>query len=397
FDCNPRVPVYTIPFRCLYSRNIENLLFAGRDISVTHIALGSVRVQGTLASLGQAAGTAAAMCVRYAVTPRGIYEERIQELQQTLLKHDQYIPGVANQSPGDLARRATVVASSTAEFDEFTRDDVRKGQEHPLNMPRAMMFPWASDEALQTVHVLLVSEQDDATEVRVHLRESAEPGDFSSARDLKTATVIVPPHQESWVPVEVNADVGARYAWVWLEAADGVSWRLMRSAPRGSCRAYAGANTGEWTVVKGQYYAIFTDPPIATETDYRPENVINGVARVVDEHSNMWASDPSQPMPQWIELRFERPVEVNTIYLTFDTDMNARYHDVPLVPECVRDYELAYHDGRKWSSLAKVRGNFQRRRVHRFETVRASRLRLTVHATNGDKSVRVFEIRAYEE
>lgn len=106
------VPTYTIPYRCLYSRNIPNLMFAGRCVSVTHVALGSVRVQATLFTLGQAAGTAAARACALGLSPREYGKERISELQQTLLKDDQYIPGVKNEDPLDLARNAKVTATS---------------------------------------------------------------------------------------------------------------------------------------------------------------------------------------------------------------------------------------------------------------------------------------------
>ena len=106
------VPTYTIPYRCLYSRNIPNLMFAGRCVSVTHVALGSVRVQATLFTLGQAAGTAAARASALGLSPREYGKERISELQQTLLKDDQYIPGVKNEDPLDLARNAKVTATS---------------------------------------------------------------------------------------------------------------------------------------------------------------------------------------------------------------------------------------------------------------------------------------------
>ena len=84
--------VYGIPYRILYSRNVENLMFAGRDVSVTHMALSSTRVQGTTSVLGQAAGTAAAIAVRKATTPRGVYEKHLGELQDTLQWQDQFIP-----------------------------------------------------------------------------------------------------------------------------------------------------------------------------------------------------------------------------------------------------------------------------------------------------------------
>ena len=84
--------VYGIPYRSLYSKNIDNLMFAGRDISATHMALSSTRVQGTTSVLGQAAGTAAAIAVRHGTTPRGVYKNHLAELQDTLQWQDQFIP-----------------------------------------------------------------------------------------------------------------------------------------------------------------------------------------------------------------------------------------------------------------------------------------------------------------
>ncbi len=85
---------YAIPYRCLYSKNIDNLFFAGRNISVTHLAMSSTRVMGTCAVLGQAVGTAAAIAARENVSPRGIYENYIGELQQTLMEDDCYLPNM---------------------------------------------------------------------------------------------------------------------------------------------------------------------------------------------------------------------------------------------------------------------------------------------------------------
>jgi len=395
FHSNPRVPIYTIPFRCLYSVNVENLLFAGRDVSVTHMALGSVRVQGTLAALGQAAGTAAALCAQRDVTPRDIYTDSIAEFQQILLKHDQYIPEIANEDPLDLARSATASASSTCRFDRFSRGDVRPTDEHPLNMPRAVMFPTGAVGQLDAIALLLKSERAESVEIVGHLREAAESGQFALSEDVAVATATVPPGAESWVRFEFRATPKTPYAWIWLPPCEGVSWRLMSKAPRGSCRAYGG--DGRWTLVESQYYAFYAEPFVGVETDCRPENVINGVTRIVDERSNLWASNPDEGMPQWLELDFGRPQTFNAIYLTFDTDLNAPHHTAPMPAECVRDYDLAYLDGERWHVLESIKDNFQRRRVHRFAAVSAARIRLVVHATNGDPSARVFEIRVYNE
>ena len=73
-----------IPYRCLYSRNVENLLMAGRDISATHVALMGVKCMGITGAMGVATGTAAALCKRHQTTPRGVYEKHVWELQQII-------------------------------------------------------------------------------------------------------------------------------------------------------------------------------------------------------------------------------------------------------------------------------------------------------------------------
>jgi len=74
-----KVP-YWIPYRCLYSRNIPNLFMAGRDISVTHEGLGPVRVMRTCGMMGEIVGVAAAICKKYQIDPRQVYENHLDEL-----------------------------------------------------------------------------------------------------------------------------------------------------------------------------------------------------------------------------------------------------------------------------------------------------------------------------
>lgn len=104
--------LYGIPYRCLYSRNIENLFLAGRAISASHIAFGSTRVMGTCAVVGQAVGTAAAVALSHGLRAARAVGEHIEELQQTLLKYDCYLPGKYNTDTEDLARAACVSATS---------------------------------------------------------------------------------------------------------------------------------------------------------------------------------------------------------------------------------------------------------------------------------------------
>ncbi len=95
-----------LPLRCMISENIENLTFAGRNISVTHTALSSSRVMATCAILGQALGTALSMAVH-----NGCHVENVDipTLQQTLMADDCFIPNCTREVP-TLTREAVCSA-----------------------------------------------------------------------------------------------------------------------------------------------------------------------------------------------------------------------------------------------------------------------------------------------
>lgn len=75
-----KVAPYTIPYRCLYSKNIQNLFMAGRNISTTHVAFGSTRVMRTCGMMGEVVGFAASIARKYKTTPRGVYQSHLPEL-----------------------------------------------------------------------------------------------------------------------------------------------------------------------------------------------------------------------------------------------------------------------------------------------------------------------------
>ena len=73
---------YPIPYRCFYSRNIDNLFMAGRCISVTHEALGTVRVMKTCGMMGEVVGKAAAICEIQECWPRDVYSHYLEDLKE---------------------------------------------------------------------------------------------------------------------------------------------------------------------------------------------------------------------------------------------------------------------------------------------------------------------------
>ncbi len=116
---------YCIPYRSLYSKNIDNLFFAGRNISVTHSAMSSTRVMATCALLGQAVGTAAAMAQKNSLSPRGVYQQKIGDLQQDLMDDDAWLPGLRRKI-SDLSKIAELKSSSG------NPDLLRNGLDRPI-------------------------------------------------------------------------------------------------------------------------------------------------------------------------------------------------------------------------------------------------------------------------
>ncbi len=133
---HPAPTPYNIPYRTLFSRNVVNLMMAGRNISVTHAALSSTRVMATCAILGQAAGTAAALAVEKNLTPQQLYPNHIADLQQRLMLADAWLPG-RTRAVDPLAQSAT--CSDPVLLEAHNRGDGYTGE-----VGQAITFTFAS-------------------------------------------------------------------------------------------------------------------------------------------------------------------------------------------------------------------------------------------------------------
>lgn len=78
------IPPFRVPYRCLYSRNVDNLFMAGRNVSVSHIVLSASRVQETTGMMGELVGLAASLCKKYNCTPREVYKNHLEELESKI-------------------------------------------------------------------------------------------------------------------------------------------------------------------------------------------------------------------------------------------------------------------------------------------------------------------------
>lgn len=148
---HPAPSPWGIPWRSLYSVNIPNLLFAGRNISVSHAALSSSRVMATCGLLGQAVGTGAALALRQGVDPCGV---DIHRLQQQLLRDDCFLPGVTRELPA-LTREAAV--SDEILRDGWERDYAGKNHAWEGAPGESVSYSFAAPRMVQRVRLVFDS------------------------------------------------------------------------------------------------------------------------------------------------------------------------------------------------------------------------------------------------
>jgi len=386
---------YPIPYRCLYSKNIKNLFMAGRNISTTRVALGTTRLMATCAVMGQAAGTAACLCKKYKKLPRDIYAKHISELQQALLKQDCYIPYIKNEDALDLARTASVTASSEAELD-LARET---SGSHSLSIPRGQVFP-VSGKKINSIELLLENKSNSEKEITLHLCKTDHVWNCDPKKETTFGKAIIGPAKKEWIEFSLKVDIepGKFYfAWVEPDPNGEISWHFSRGlTPTGVVMVEKSLPT-LWRSSSGwsgrhAWFCMKIDP---AQKPYPASNALTGVTRP-EKWTNIWVSDPANGLSQWLELDFKKEITFNKVEITFDTDLdshsnNAEVLKEPCAAQCAKDYAL-YADGKK---IAEATGNYHRKRVHAFKKVKASKLKLEITATNGAPFASVYEIRVY--
>ncbi|MFJ1927569.1 MULTISPECIES: FAD-dependent oxidoreductase [unclassified Streptomyces] len=418
--------VFHIPLRCLYSVNVSNLLFAGRNISATHIAFGATRVMATCATLGEAAGTAAALCVGMGLTPRELALKEPDSVRRTLLRQDASVIGVADDDPGNLALGAVVSASSHLSRLAAGPTTAEPGERYPLDRDLALLLP--ADPAVETVG-LLVHGGAVPVELTVELWDTGRPENAVPLGHLTTTTVAVPAGGPHWVTarfghrplsahnvvVIVRAHPGAALVLV-PHRTDGVL-ALRRRAEGDAAVDHdipeeEGQSVLEWQA-RGLRRHTFCFRLSPDTRAFRPAQAAGGFQRPYGG-PNMWSSDPL-PEPgragtgtdgTWLRLDWDREQTLTEVRVVFDDDVdeylnNLHRHRTPfeVMPELVRAYrvQVLAPDG-TWRTLVSEAANRRRHRVHRLAAPVATRaLRLVVDATHGAPRAHVSALKAYGE
>jgi hypothetical protein len=400
YSARSYVGPYGIPLRIMIAKGMNNLMMAGRNVSVTHVALGTVRVQGTTAVMGQAAGTAAAVAVRRGLSVRDVPDKAIREVQQILLREDCFLPNAVNEDPHDLARLAEASASSEAACrgaeapmpnrDEADRLSRRRGQWVAVGGGR-----------IDTLALCVTNDSDrvQPLEVKLYAVEHiwdyrVEPGEPLAAAVLKVA-----PGRLQWVEWPIGLDTTSlQGSYVRLDALANphLIWHAAERVEPGQVSAYDMLNGQMRRFEKGLTMCFRVSPP---QPCYGARQVLSGVSRPY-RFTNLWRSDPTRPLPQHLVLSWREKVRVGRIELKLAGQLLRDYRSYPELyvdPQVARDLRAeALVDG-EWKEIGAVTGNYQRRVVFQSDApVSTDRIRITVTATNGDPSAAIYEVRCYE-
>ena len=157
---------YSLPYRALYSKNVENLFFAGRNISMTHMAMSSIRVMATCSLLGEAVGKAASLAVTYGLTPHGVYLTKMALLQQLLLDADCFLPSKKREiSPVCCCARLNVPAEVVRNGEDRPHriyNTTDSTASYPLMRNESITYDFSPSE-VESVHIVFDSDLDRKT------------------------------------------------------------------------------------------------------------------------------------------------------------------------------------------------------------------------------------------
>ena len=377
--------IFPIPFRSLYSRNISNMMMAGRDISVSHVALGSTRLIATCGLTGQATGTAAALLKKYNCSPRELYQNHLAELRQLLQKRDAVIPGYPVAISDDLAKSAVVSADRSFTFTMETPEkfiplhavDTPTKKFDPCDVAPAdrrvgMKFLWDGSR-LTGIDFLMNNPETSAREITLRIRK-----DFFDENDLAVSRAVAEPG-ENRIHFEFNhMPAAGDYALI-FDDDEVVQIGVASTHLPGFERKLDGC------------YLNF-DHPVCEfyphQQPYIPGNVVNDNGRSVDGEPSLWMADGKCGV---LKLEWKTPVDISEVDIVFDTNLDHINLD-RIAPECAKSFVLKL-DGRV---ILQQEDNFRRFvRCVLPEAVKSSTLTLEINDTNGDEFARVVALRCF--
>jgi hypothetical protein len=395
---------YQIPYRCLYSRNVENLFIVGRIASSSHVAFGSTRVIATCSLGAQAIAMAAAMCKQQGCLPRDISRpEQMKILQRRLQRSGQHIWSMALDDPRDLVRKATVIASSSLALQTLPADG-------PLltlaNHSVAQLLPL---QAGKVPAMTVTVDADAATTLTAELRVASRLDHHTP--DVTLAAVSVPLQAGKKQAVKLAFDASLerdRYVFLVLlknehVAAHGTNFRatglLSLRHRRNETTSHVGGEDYEvWVPARrpeGHNLALELSSPVKV---FGPGNLTNGIDRPT-HLPNGWVASPGDESPA-VTVTWGAPQTISRLDLALDVDYDHAMesalmgHPERTMPFCLKRYRVTDASG---ATVHTCEENHHATNSITFDPPLKT-TGLTIHAMESNVATvpaNIFSVRAY--
>lgn len=426
---------HNVPLRSLYSRNIDNLFFAGRNISATHYALSSTRVMLTCAQLGEAVGMAAAHAVESGCAANQLSQNKqFKGVQHDLIEADHHIHQLATLLPQDIAPSAVVSASSV--FNGF--DHVESWGTEPLAEARMQMLSIITDR-VDSIQVRL--DASNATQIKYSFSQGPENSSTYPDKELTSGTIDINPGIDQWVVLPISCSI-AQPGWHFLMVDANPFIRLhVIESPPGQLRYYPRPEDpirpnlfSKWTLRSlaiGQKKAADADgaevmAPIWNEHAQKfrnmscflgfsfschifPEQPIYEPSMVVNANSrptnlpNLWVSAKTTfEHPEWLALKWDNPRDISGIQILFDSSLQFHFgqswqgYQTNAIPSIVKKYKVmvTLADGTE-NCLITVNDNYHRNCLHHLDINNVSSIRVECSETHGINRVQLYSLRVF--
>ncbi|MBE6650627.1 MAG: FAD-dependent oxidoreductase [Ruminococcaceae bacterium] len=376
----PHRGTYNIPYRCLYSVNINNLFFGGRIISTSHVAHGSTRVIATGAAAAEVSGTAAYLCVKNGVSPRDV---NFDELHELLVRDDKYIMGKKEGINHELIPK--ISASSVSEYENTQLTSLFDlAEKHYLALP-------SLTDKLDSVDVYVKNNADTETTLFYNVYTGRLTESYLPTVLLQKKELTLPAGFEGYMTFALDAKgIKDKKAYVEFLKNDDVALGISDFALTGSPSFEYNDDETMGIYIDGVGMKL-SDKNVCFK-NVLPKQPMFGTDNLTNDYTrpygtaNAWLSSAKDN--EWIKLDFGDGKYIDEIQLVFNDDLT---RDRPVLPPStlIIDYDIII-DGKK----TEVRDNIYRKKSHKIGDV-VKKIEIKPLKNGGHPYFEMFGIRLY--
>lgn len=388
--------IYNIPFSSMYPKEISNLMFAGRNISATHIAISSTRVMSTCGCMGQAVGTAAYLCKKYNAAPIEIKEKYCEELIELLQKDDQTIVGKREKYNNELIKDINISSTSNRQYSNVNSD----GQV-PLNREICMAIPICSYE-IDSLEIKMINKSDKNKELKVEVWGGNLLENYIPQYKLKDLKLDVPGGFNEWLKVSLDCSI-PKDKKIYLIFSEQSDLSLYTSSEEATGVILFDKRIGNVTMSNPKYqtrwsriqaYPCFRNV-LPIQNMYSIENVINGFSRPYGT-PNMWSSEfCNKGEEQWIEMEYNKPKKISEIHLILNSGLMEDNLSQDNLNRVIKDYDIEITDFYSNTKKIITRDNYLRLCKHIVNCENVVKIKIKLKATNGHPFYEIFSVKFF--